>query len=130
VDSGVLIAAARGTDEVFAKAMEVIDDPDRVFISSDFVRLELMPKPSYFNRVAEAEFYETFFDKARMVRTSSGLVSQALEEACSAGLGAVDALHVVAAKRGKADELVTNEKPTKPIFRIRNIRVSTIRPGN
>jgi predicted nucleic acid-binding protein len=33
-------------------------------------------------------------------------------------LNAMDALHVAAAIKGKADELVTFEKPGKPFFRI------------
>jgi hypothetical protein len=44
VDSGVLIAAARGADEVARRAMTVLDDPDRTFASSALVRLEVLPK--------------------------------------------------------------------------------------
>ncbi|MCE2671859.1 MAG: hypothetical protein LW728_22240 [Microcystis sp. 49638_E5] len=32
------------------------------------------------------------------------------------GLAAMDALHVAAALQIQADELITTEKPTKPIF--------------
>lgn len=39
VDAGVLIAAARGSDDVARRAMEVLDDPDRRapnFCASEF----------------------------------------------------------------------------------------------
>jgi len=52
VDAGVLIAAARGTANVSAKAMAILDDPNRSFASSEFIRLELMPK-AVFNRKDE-----------------------------------------------------------------------------
>jgi hypothetical protein len=45
---GVLIAAARGTTEVSARAMAIFDDPARSFASSEFIRLEVLPK-SLFN---------------------------------------------------------------------------------
>ena len=40
VDSGVLIAAARGQPELQEPASAVLVDPIREFASSDFVRLE------------------------------------------------------------------------------------------
>jgi hypothetical protein len=42
VDAGVLIAAARGSIDVSARAMAILDDPDRSFASSEFVRLEVI----------------------------------------------------------------------------------------
>ena len=61
LDSGVLIAAARGADEVARLAMTVLDDPDRTFASSALVRLEVLPKALRHHRESEARFYETFF---------------------------------------------------------------------
>ena len=49
VDAGVLIAAARGTPEVSAQAIAILDDPERTF-------------EALFNkRLNEAEFYNSFF---------------------------------------------------------------------
>jgi hypothetical protein len=44
VDAGVLIAAARGTHALSISAREVLDDPNREFASSIYLKL-----PSYFN---------------------------------------------------------------------------------
>ncbi len=129
IDTGVLIAAATGNDAVAARAMTVLDDPGRAFVTSDFVRLEVLPKARYHKNVDEAAFYEAFFDDAEEIIESTGtLVAAAQEEAEAIGLSAVDALHVAAARRGDSDELFTSEKPSKPLFRVAAIRVRTIRP--
>jgi hypothetical protein len=40
----------------------------------------------------------------------------------------MDALHLAAARAMNADEFVTAERPTSPIFRVADIRIVTIRP--
>jgi len=67
LDAGVLIAAARGNYDVSAQAMAVLDDPDRLFASSDFVRLEVLPKAVFNRRADEAEFYTAFFSSRHML---------------------------------------------------------------
>ena len=42
VDASVLIAAARGADDIARPALEVLDNPDNSFASSIFVRLEAL----------------------------------------------------------------------------------------
>ena len=61
IDAGVLIAAARGTDEIARLAMQVLDDPDRNFASSLFIKLETLPKATFNRQEAERAFYEAFF---------------------------------------------------------------------
>jgi hypothetical protein len=56
LDSNVLIAAFLGEPELSQKAMEVIDDPERVLASSEFVRLELLPKPIFYQKRDSVEF--------------------------------------------------------------------------
>ena len=127
LDSGVLIAASLGTDEVMLKALEVINDPDVDFASSIFVQLETLPKPSYFKKRDEVEFYETFFKSVSVwVESNQALAQSALDEASQNGLGAVDALHVAAAIQCGADELITIEKPTKPLHRVSRIPIRSI----
>jgi hypothetical protein len=130
VDSGVLIAAATGNDELWAAAMAVLDDPDREFVSSDFVKLEVVPKAQYYRRTDEMAFYEVFLrGTVNNVHASKRLVADAHTQAAAAGLAAMDALHVVAARQAGATEIVTAEKPEKPIFRVTSPRVHSIRPG-
>jgi hypothetical protein len=42
------------------------------------------------------------------------------------GLAEMDALHVAAALQIQADELITTEKPTKPMHRVREIQIVSI----
>lgn len=131
IDAGVLISAARGTDAVATKALQILDDPDREFASSVFVRLEVLPKSIYFKRENEIQFYETFFDAVvYWTNNMEVLTSEAYREACATGLSAMDALHVAAAKLVGADELVTTESVDKPLHRAisATFTVVSIRP--
>ena len=39
IDANILIAAATGRDALFDRAWAMLDDPERVFFTSEFVRL-------------------------------------------------------------------------------------------
>jgi len=129
VDAGVLIDAARGKPETAGYAMRILDDPEREFVSSPFVKLEVLPKAIYEKNQDEAEFYKTFFDAVtHWPKSVEEVTSRAVDEACKFGLSAVDALHVAAAVIAGADILITTEKPEKPIFRVTSIRIVSVRP--
>jgi len=129
VDAGVLIAAARGDNEVSERAMEVLDDPTSEFASSVLVKLEVLPKAIFHRKADEVSFYQTFFDEVSVwVDLQPQLAQDADEEAARKGLDAVDALHVAAAAAADADELITTEKQTKPTHSSRLVSVRTILP--
>jgi predicted nucleic acid-binding protein len=129
VDSGVLIAAARGTSPVSAAATAILVDPGRQFVSSDFVRLEVLPKPIYHKQVAEADFYRAFFASVAIWAATTPLLAQrAYQHASAFGLSAVDALHVAAADLAGAEELITTERASKPLFRVTVLRIVSIHP--
>jgi predicted nucleic acid-binding protein len=54
------------------------------------------------------------------------LTDLAYEEACTLGLSALDALHVAAAALSHCEEIVTTEKPFKPIHRFKAARVASL----
>lgn len=129
LDSGVLIFAAKGTAAAAALALPFIQDPDREFVTSDYVRLEVIPKAKWMRNEAEVEFYETFFElNPRTIPTSPALLELAMDEACKIGLNALDAVHIACAVFGGAEELVTSEKVTKPMHRTGLVRVISIFP--
>ena len=129
VDAGVLIAAARGGSEQAARAMEILDDPDREFAASPFLRLEVLPQATFNKRTAEAAFYDAFFSAvSRWATDLPAITEAALTEASHCGVEAMDALHVAAAASVGADELITSEKPSRSIHRARCVRVVTIHP--
>ncbi len=127
IDAGVVIAAMRG-GVMQQQALAVLTDPARTFASSLFVMLEVLPKPVYYKRTNEVAFYQAFFNNAVTVWATcdEALVQEAYEEAQATGLAALDALHVAAARRVGAEELVTSEGPTKPLHRARKLKVITL----
>jgi predicted nucleic acid-binding protein len=129
VDAGVLIAAARGGSVQAARAMEILDDPEREFAASVFLRLEVLPQALFNKRIADAAFYEAFFSTVTHWATNLDAVTEiALHEASARGVEAMDALHVGAAISVGASELITTEKPTRSIHRAHGVKVITIHP--
>jgi predicted nucleic acid-binding protein len=127
IDSGVLIAAHRGKEILADKAMKILDDPNREFVSSAFLRLETLPKAIYYKNQDEIEFYETFFNAVvEWALPLDAIVQQAYLEASSLGLAAIDALHVSAAIALHADELVTTKKREKPMHRVTSFKVISL----
>jgi len=125
LDAGVLLTAWRGRDA--EAALAVMEDPRRQFYTSQLVKLELLPKPSFFRQEAEVEFYETHFQEAEGEEPlSHELGKKADELARQFGIAAVDALHLAAAIRQGATEFITAEKPGKPMFRVTGITVRSI----
>jgi predicted nucleic acid-binding protein len=129
VDAGVLIAAARGGTEQAERALAILDDPEREFAASVFLRLEVLPQAMFHKRSVEVAFYDAFFDAVRHWATDlEAITTAALREAAEYGVEAVDALHVASAALVGAAELVTVEKPSRAIHRARSVRVVTIHP--
>jgi predicted nucleic acid-binding protein len=127
IDSCVLITAFAGIEELSQLAMAIIDDQERSFASSAFVRLEVLPKPVYYNRQDAIEFYETFFRNVSVwAEDLDKVVGMAVDEASKHDMSPIDALHVAAAKAARADQLVTAEKIGKPMFRCEGLSVRSI----
>ena len=47
LDAGILIAAVRGQEREAAHALAILEDPERSFLTSDFLRMEVLPKAIY-----------------------------------------------------------------------------------
>lgn len=123
LDSGVLIAAARSLDPYGERALKFLGDPNRVFLTSPFVHLEVVPKATFFKRRPERSFYDRYFKNAAWFRDVDKIEVAAQMEAAKAGLGAMDALHLAAAHLSRADEFVTTEKPNRAIHRSSLVKV-------
>ena len=129
LDAGVLIAAARGLGIIPVRAHAILDDVDRTFVTSEYIRMEVFPKALYHRQSQEVLLYERFFARAVQKCTPSvSLIQQAYTEACTFGLASLDALHIAAAKSSGAEEFITTERPTTPLFRVTGIVITTIIP--
>lgn len=127
LDSGVLIAAWRGIDEVATKAIAILEAENRQLAVSPFVQLEVLAKAIYHKQAEEILFYETFFASGPIwANDLVSIVQLAQEKAGQYGLGALDALHVASALSVEAEELITTEKLTKPLHRVRELNIFTI----
>lgn len=126
LDSGVLLSAWK-PGELHDRAVSIMGDESREFFTSDAVKLELLPKPTFEKRRLEVEFYNAHFsDAADSEPFSADLGRDALALAKKFGLAAIDALHLASAIRQGADEFITSELPGKPIFRVAGIKVISL----
>lgn len=124
LDSGVLIEAIRRDVVPRQRIAQILADPDRTYVSSVFVRLEVLPKAIYHKRADEVGWFEAFFASViAWADATPGLIEHAEQIARQHGLNALDTLHVAAAVALGADELVTTERPTRPIHRATGVAV-------
>lgn len=127
VDSCVLRTAFQGEGEANRKALDVLDDTNREFMAVDFVALEVIPKPIFNKFQEQADFYKSFFDDAPIhVEITSDVTKLALQLASKHDIGPMDSLIVSSAIIGNADELITMEKPTKPMYKVKEVKVISL----
>jgi predicted nucleic acid-binding protein len=89
------------------------------------LELELLPSAVYYQRAAEQAFCETFLrNTVSWVEPSKRLFALALSLAGMHGLAALDALHIASALAAGAQEFITTEKPTKPIYRVSKLKIT------
>jgi predicted nucleic acid-binding protein len=127
IDANLLIAAWHGKGDAGFKALEVLDDPDRRLVVSDALWLEVMPKPLYFGNHGEIEFYRGIFGRAEHLPWQLQVLEQARALAERHGIAAMDAIHIATAISAGVDEFVSGEKPDKPMFRVTEIPVRSLR---
>jgi predicted nucleic acid-binding protein len=123
LDSGVLIAAYKGSPSIEAPANNILDDPHRVFLSSPFVRHEVSPKALYNRQLDEYRFYQKYFRRAAFCDDLKSILSYAGKESANSGVGAMDSLHIAAAYLLDTDEFITSERPGKSIYRTSLVKV-------
>lgn len=126
LDAGVLISAwKRGENHL--RAVSIMQDETREFVTCENVLLEVLPKPVFEKRRAEVDFYNNHFSEASAAEPfSAELGKSALSLAKKHGLAAGDALNLASAIRQGADEFITSELPGKPMFRVPGIKVISL----
>ncbi len=123
LDSCVLIAAFQGNHELYEEAIRLLDEEDRKFVISDYVKLETYPKPFTHKRQNELEFMQCIYDNSTHIETSPEVTKNAIELAGNYDLGPMDALHASIAMSGNVDEFITAEKPTKPFSKVDELTI-------
>ena len=120
LDTGVLIEAAAGKS---TRALGLLKDPNRVFLSSPFLDLELLPQVIQNRQRDQQKFLETYLAATKRIEDMRAIFRVAFREASSSAVSGMDALHVAAAYLLKADEFITTEKPGRAIYRNGLVRV-------
>jgi len=129
IDVGVLIAAIRGEQTIANVALSFLYDPLREYVTSDYVRVELLPKCTFHRNVEERQFYEEFFKSTAInVPSTDELLALAIEEGGKTGISGIDAIHVACAIVAGAEELITAERHEKPMHRANGVKVISIYP--
>jgi hypothetical protein len=123
LDTGVLIEAAAGKSARAEVALGLLNDPDRVFLSSPFLDLELLPQAIQNRQREQQKFLETYLAATKRMEDLRAVFRVAFREASSSAVSGMDALHVAAAHLLRADEFITTEKPGKAIYRNGLVRV-------
>ena len=127
IDSGVLITGWRGQTAPRLKALTILSERNRHFISSPFVQLEVLPKAEYYKNLDELKFYEAFFqDVSDWVQDCDLITREGLQISKKFGLNALDSLHIAAAIIANADEFITAERQTSPFSRVTIIKIISI----
>ena len=127
IDACVLIAVAQGNEATASRVFEIVDDPDREFVVSDFLKLEVIPKPTFNRYNEQVQIFEEFFKRAALRVESTGkILSQALDLACRYDLSPLDALHISTAIDAEAEEFITLERLGTPMTRVKEVKVISI----
>jgi predicted nucleic acid-binding protein len=126
IDANLLIAAWSAEGNRYAQALRVLESPNRHLIVSDALWLEVMPKAIFHHQQAERHFYEAVFQQAENRSWSSAILECAKALASTYGVAAMDAVHLAIAINAEADEFISGEKPTKPMFRVTEIHTVSL----
>jgi predicted nucleic acid-binding protein len=127
LDANVLIAAWNGDSDTRTWARAILDDPGRRFVVSNFVRLEVLPKPTFHRRLGELAFMNAILSVAEQIEVDRLVVTRALTMAGKYDLHPLDALHLAAAAEAGVDELVTLERPEIPMCQQNEVKVVSLR---
>jgi len=105
------------------RALGILADVNRTFMTSPFIHLELVPKATFYKKRLEKALYDEYFIAAEWFRDLDAIEAAAQIEASKSGLSAMDALHLAAAHLSRADEFVTTERPGKLIYRSTLVKI-------
>jgi len=126
LDSGVLITAWR-RNELTSLALNILTDDTRQYYASQLVLLEVLPAARFGKQLKEESFYAGYFSEAEAIEPLSVELGREAELLANRyGLSGPDALQMAAALRHGVEEFYTTEKSTKPIFRVKELKVISL----
>jgi predicted nucleic acid-binding protein len=128
VDASVLIAAYKANEPFHELAKQALLDPNRYFVSSPFLKLEVLPKAVSNGDILEETFYKNFFEIViEWVSDLDKIVSLAIVQMSQRNIKSLDALHIASALLLNADEIITTENRNNRLARAIGIKVTSLR---
>ena len=126
LDTSVLIHALRGPTAERRKARQIISDPSRILISSEFVRYEVMPaarRKALRGDPAQLNFFSGIFNMVgEWVPCDDSIVRRAADLSTNHHrLLGLDAMHAAAAAEAKVDQFITDESVKKDFHLVAEI---------
>ena len=118
IDSCVLIAAFRGTEQASHRARALIADEERSFVASDILALECVAPAIRTGNQDQVEFCDEFIRQAEHVSLTDSISRWAIGILSSHTMQHMDLFHIAAAVQAEVDDFVTTEAPSKPFFTI------------
>ncbi|MBI1765424.1 MAG: PIN domain-containing protein [Acidobacteria bacterium] len=127
LDTNCLIALADAEPRRKEKVLDLLDDRRRAFIYSPFTTLETLSLAIHYGKKVKEQVFRQYFNRCLFISDNLNLILQeAQRQAGNYGIASVDACHIAAAVVVSAAEFYTFEKPTKPMFRTREIKVFSL----
>jgi hypothetical protein len=123
LDRGVLIEAAAGRGLTAEVAQKHLSDPDRTFLSCPYLDLELLPQVILNHRPRQKEFLEAYLAATERIEDMDAIFQVAFRESSRSPVSGMDSLHIAAAHLLEADEFITTEKTSKPLYKNRLVPV-------
>ena len=118
LDASVIMNAWKGQDDNRIIAMQILDDDHRHLLTSRYLQLELLPKPTFYKNHLELDFINRILSRAEQIADEPRITKFAVDLAGKYDLAPLDALHIASALVGRAMEFLSFEKPGKPLYRL------------
>lgn len=127
LDTSCLIAEADTEPMRAGRVTALLNDPAKLFMYSPFTTLETLSLALHYRKPLKAQFFRRYINRcAYHSNNLAEIITEAHRQAERYGIVGMDACHIAAAIVGQADEFYTFEKPTKPMFRTKEIKVFSL----
>lgn len=127
LDTNCLIALADAELQRADNVFDLLDDPQRSFMHSPFTMLETLPLAMHYQNKRRERFFRFYINLcAHFSNNLPVIMTEAYRQSEKYGIVGIDACHIAAAIVGAADEFCTFEKPTKPMFRTKDLKVISL----
>ena len=103
--------------------MRILTEQHRIFHYSPLLKLEVTLLAEYHRNQLELQFYNEYFRNATCFGDLNRIFEIGDKEARRYGISVMDAMHIAAASLSRCEVFITGEKPLKPMYRSKLVKV-------